>query len=349
MIYREFEDLGARTYHPPSNDDAIAWATRLRNKNLPISPQERALLGKTEINSDGYIGNLALVGGSPAGAVIQQLLDSANPDVRAAAAATCSHAIFDEATIEALSKRTVDSSRKVRQAALRALALNANWRSGAAQQALTELALHPERAIAEEDRVAAVDGIDHAVRFQLRGARQDPPLFAALVTLLTDKNEELRTMAANILAPVRDPGFRGDLGRTEQKVPLGGWPNWLEGVTAKAADYRNDYQDCAGRSAAGVSPVDLLLRKAGRCLWRSVAQRYRQLQRSCAGVPEDFAGRRARLCSRRGHGGNVLCGGKGHADEFSGRGSTGTGGLQRPLRKAVTRWRHRAFRWLIAE
>ena len=29
VIYREFEDLGARTYHPPSNDDAIAWAASL--------------------------------------------------------------------------------------------------------------------------------------------------------------------------------------------------------------------------------------------------------------------------------------------------------------------------------
>ena len=35
VVYREFEDLGARTYHPPSNDDAIVCATRLRNKNVP--------------------------------------------------------------------------------------------------------------------------------------------------------------------------------------------------------------------------------------------------------------------------------------------------------------------------
>ena len=33
VIYREFDDLGARTFHPASNDDAIAWITRLRNKN----------------------------------------------------------------------------------------------------------------------------------------------------------------------------------------------------------------------------------------------------------------------------------------------------------------------------
>jgi TPR repeat protein len=243
VIYREFEDLGARTYHPPSNDDAIAWAAALRNKNLPLSPQERALLAKTEINSEGYMGNLALVGGPPAGAVVQKLLESPNADVRAAAAATCGHAVFDEATLEALGRHTTDRSAKVRQAAFHALAINANWRSDAAQRALVDAALHPERAIAEDDRVAAVDGISHAVRYQLLGARQDPPLFAALVALLTDKNEELRTMAANILAPVRDPGFRGDLGRTEQKTPAGGWQSWLEGITAKAAAYRNDYPD----------------------------------------------------------------------------------------------------------
>jgi len=30
VIYREFEDMGSRSYYPPSNDDSIAWATRLR-------------------------------------------------------------------------------------------------------------------------------------------------------------------------------------------------------------------------------------------------------------------------------------------------------------------------------
>ena len=32
IIYREFDDLGARTYHPPSNDDGLSWALKLRNK-----------------------------------------------------------------------------------------------------------------------------------------------------------------------------------------------------------------------------------------------------------------------------------------------------------------------------
>jgi hypothetical protein len=227
VIYREFDDLGARTYHPPSNDDAIAWATRLRNKNVPPSHEEEALLSKTQINADGYIGNLALVGGTPAGVVVQKLLDSPDANVRAAAAETCVYAIFSEPTMAAVGRKLTDPSPKVRRAAVRALAANANWRSDAAQKALIDLALSPDKAVDPEDRVAAVDGINSAVRLQIKGARQDPGVFKALVALLTDQDEELRTMAANTLAPIRDSGFRGDLGRPELKEPAGGWRHWL--------------------------------------------------------------------------------------------------------------------------
>src|SRR5215475_14279749 len=44
FIYREFDELGDRTYHPPSNDDALAWARRLRNKNIEPSAEETRLL-----------------------------------------------------------------------------------------------------------------------------------------------------------------------------------------------------------------------------------------------------------------------------------------------------------------
>ena len=173
VIYREFEDLGARTYHPPSNDDAIAWATRLRNKNLPLSAAESKLLKRFAAgslpapNTDGYYSDLALVGGAPAGEIVQKLLASENPAVRAAAAETCFHAIFSEETIAALAKRVVDPSAKVRRASMRALALNANWRSEAAQNALVDFALNPGKAVETADRVAAVDAIIKAARLQL--------------------------------------------------------------------------------------------------------------------------------------------------------------------------------------
>ena len=277
VIYREFEDLGARTYHPPSNDDAIAWATRLRNKNLPLSAAESKLLKRFAAgslpapNADGYYSDLALVGGTPAGEIVQKLLASENPAVRAAAAETCFHAIFSEETIAALAKRVVDPSAKVRRASMRALALNANWRSEAAQNALVDFALNPGKAVETADRVAAVDAIIKAARLQLSGARQDAALFKTLVTLLDDKDEELRTMASNTLAPIRDSEFRGDLGRPERKMPEGGWQHWLDEVSTSAAGYRKDYEVCDGRTASSSKEaVDLFCAGGAYLLGRNL-------------------------------------------------------------------------------
>jgi hypothetical protein len=95
----------------------------------------------------------------------------------------------------------------------------AQWRSEAAQKILIELAMNPEKVVDPADRVSAVDALGQAVRFQVKRVRQDPPMFQALVTLLNDKVEPIRVMAANILAPIRDPDFRGDAGRPERKAP----------------------------------------------------------------------------------------------------------------------------------
>jgi hypothetical protein len=247
VIYREFEELGARTYHPPSNDDAIAWATRLRNKNIAPSPDEANFLrryARATAPAEGYFTGLAIVGGAPAGVVLRRLLESDDAAIRAAAARTALHAIFDEATMVALGRKTTDPSPAVRKAALRALAVNANWRSEAAQNALIELATTPSKVLDQTDRVAAVDGLVYATRYQLKGVRQDPPMFVALVSLLGDKDEEVRTMASNVLAPIRDRDFRGDLGRAELKAPVGGWQQWLIDITAKNAGYLKDYEAC---------------------------------------------------------------------------------------------------------
>jgi hypothetical protein len=257
IIYREFEDLGARTYHPPSNDDALAWATSLRNKNLAPSAEEVKLLKASPVMANGYFPAIALVGGVPAGEVLQKLLEAKDAKTRAAAAETCVHGIFSEATIAAVAAKAADPSPEVRRAVLRALAVNANWRSEAAQQALIGLALDPARTVEQADRVGAVDGLVTAARLQIRGVRQDPPLFRALVLLLEDKDEELRTMAANFLEPVRDRDFRGDLGRPEQKTPVGGWQQWLGEITDKAAGYRKDYEVCTNRPAGLTEPMDL--------------------------------------------------------------------------------------------
>src|SRR5262249_6347213 len=122
IIYREFEELGDRSYHPTSNDDALGWATRLRNKNVPPSAQEMELLNPfsattAPATASGYYPTLALGGGPPAGAVLQKLFTSSKAAVRAAAAETCNYGIFGEPATAALGKLLDDPSSRVRNAA----------------------------------------------------------------------------------------------------------------------------------------------------------------------------------------------------------------------------------------
>jgi hypothetical protein len=97
--------------------------------------------------------------------------------------------------------------------------------------------------------------LGYALRYQVKGVRQDPAAFAALITLLQDSDEEARVMAANILAPIRDKDFRGDAGRPEAKTPPGGWQAWIEEITDKQLGYMQDYFACNGSPAdAGAKP-----------------------------------------------------------------------------------------------
>ncbi|MGH9719852.1 MAG: HEAT repeat domain-containing protein [Bryobacteraceae bacterium] len=234
LIYREFDELGDRTYHPASNDDALLWATRLRNKNIAPSAEETKLLKAFNVTPpasvDGYYPTLALVGGAPAGAVLQKLFESKDAKVRAAAAATCSHGIFGQAAIEALTKLASDPSVKVRQETVRALAMYANWRYEAAQKSL--IALATGKNADPLDRLNATDAIGYALRLQVKGVRQDPEMFKALVSLLQEKEEPVRSTAAGILAPIYEPAVAVS-GSPRRRSPEGGWEKWLGEITAK--------------------------------------------------------------------------------------------------------------------
>jgi hypothetical protein len=260
VIYREFEELGDRSYHPTSNDDSLRWATRLRNKNIPPSAEEMNLLKAFSASTpptpvSGYYPALALVGGAPAGVVLEKLFLSSNAVVRAAAAETCNHGIFGEATTTALGKLLADPSPQVRNAALPALASYANWRSQAAQQILIQRAT--DQSLDLDARVDAADGLAQAVKLQATGVQQDPPMFQALVGLLSEKNEPLRTVAFLALAPVRQYIVGGS--NEGQFPPVGGWQKWLDKITAEQAGDLTYYSVCspAGSRYKGTEPVEL--------------------------------------------------------------------------------------------
>jgi TPR repeat protein len=260
VIYREFEELGERSYHPTSNDDAISWAARLRNKTVPPSPEESKLLAAFDKATPpapiaGYYPSLALVGGAPAGAVLQKLFVSSDTGVRTAAAETCNHGIFGEATTAALGKLVADPSSEVRNAALRALASYANWRSAAAQQVLIERAT--DKSLDMNARLDAADALAYAVKLQATGVQQDAPMFRALVWLLSEKDEPLRAVAFLALAPIR--GYIVGGADEGQFPPEEGWENWLEKISAQQAGDQTYYSVCApaGSSHTSAEPVDL--------------------------------------------------------------------------------------------
>ena len=274
LIYREFDELGDRTYHPPSNDDALAWATRLRNKNLQPSAAEAKLLKAAPAVIDGYYPSLALVGGAPAGAVLQKLFASKDAAVRAAAAETCSHGIFGDATTRELAKLVSDPSLEVRRSAIRALGKYANWRYEPAQQALIELATN--KSADALDRLNAADAIGYAVRFQVKGVRQDPEMSRALVSLLQEKDEPIRSTAAGILMPAYQPSGEGSQRR---RSPEGGWDKWVEDITVTDLGAAKAYEVCANKtSSSGDSgaqePVDLFCRGYAAQQKRDVASAF---------------------------------------------------------------------------
>src|SRR3954447_23077108 len=262
VIYREFDELGDRAYHPTSNDDALSWPTRLRNKTIPPSAEEMNLLkafsaSKPPAPVSGYYPSLALVGGAQAGEVLQKLFHSSDASVRLAAAETCNHGIYSEATAAALAKLLGDPSPEVRNAALRATASYANWRYQPAQQALIQRAT--DKSLDMDARLDAADALGQAVKLQAAGVPQDPPMFRALVSLLGERetNAPLQAAAYIALAPVR-PYIIGGAGAGEFP-PDGGWEKWLDRITTEQAGdgVYSRVGGPTGGSHTGGAPVDL--------------------------------------------------------------------------------------------
>ena len=56
--------------------------------------------------------------------------------------------------------------------------MDAGWRYEAAQKALIQLAT--DKSADPADRLNATDAIGYALRLQVKGVRQDPPMFEAL-------------------------------------------------------------------------------------------------------------------------------------------------------------------------
>ena len=107
MIYREFDDLGARTYHPVRDDGEISWVTKLRNNNLALSPEELQLLKRFDRSIPVPISGDSCSWRSSVGfRLARSSRSSYDPSCRICARGgrgnLPQHAIFRESTIAAL-------------------------------------------------------------------------------------------------------------------------------------------------------------------------------------------------------------------------------------------------------
>lgn len=233
LIFREFDAAGP-SRHQPTNDEAMTWLIATRNKVLPLSTKETALLKPlTDKAGPGAAAfNAAmLVGGPQAGAVVAPLFSHKSESVKQLAISSAMRADYGEIALTQLVKAVSDKSGAVRKAAIAALGVNAQWGSKVSQDALAEIVSGGKR-YETEDRGAAIEAIAKAVALQ--NVRQtDIGLYVALVKALDDDQASVRAAAFAVLQPYQTSDYKPDADKTARKAMIATWQTWAEGIAAK--------------------------------------------------------------------------------------------------------------------
>lgn len=236
VIYREVPGLKGPTGGALTNDDAVHWAISSRHKTQTLSAAEQSIVARYDApqaicpDASQFAG-VELVGGTQAGKVLPGLLAASTEASRVLAARISGRANFGAEADTALATKLTDASAAVRKEAISALGQVANWRNQAAQQALIALATNQAADAAE--RVLAVEAMGVAVKYQIGGAvdtggYQDPPLFQALVTLLSDAEPSLRSKAFAILKPAMSSDYDPAESPASQQAAITAWQDWVK-------------------------------------------------------------------------------------------------------------------------
>jgi predicted esterase len=232
LIFREFDAVGP-SRHAPTNDEAMAWLIATRNKVLPLSAEETALVKPLSTPTPGASAfNAAmLVGGPQVGALVARLFTAKSESVKMMAIASAEHAVYGEATMAALAKVLTDKSAAARKAAIAALGINAQWGSHVAQEALAECVTGGKR-FELGDHILAIEAIAKATALQT--IRQtDVILYSALVKALDDEQAGVRAAAFTVLQPYQTSDYKPEADKAARKTALAAWQTWLDGIIAK--------------------------------------------------------------------------------------------------------------------
>jgi predicted esterase len=235
-VYREIAgaDHGSIFQFSEVIDDNLRFIHALRHKEIALTKEERtrmtglAAKAKTE-KADSIAPILAEAsrfGGAPGGHVAAVALESADPEVRKAAAATAEITLYGREVVTALLKLLREKTDDLKPSAYKSLAVAANWRYAEAQEALI-LTAHKKTAPVAE-RVEAVEALGKAVKLQFLGNFEDKAMFWTLVGLLDDDEAKLREAAfAQVEKNVKDTyGYKPDLAVADRKASVAKWKSW---------------------------------------------------------------------------------------------------------------------------
>ena len=235
-VYRELAgaDHGNIFGYNDVLEDNIRFIHSLRHKEIVLTKAEAAkmkeLAGKAKTEKgDGItpiLAEAARFGGAPGGRVAAIALESADVEVKKAAAATAEATLYGKEVVLALVKGLKDKNDEIKPGLYRALGVAANWRYPEAQDALVAAAR--SKKMPADERVAAIEALGKAARLQFHGAYEDRMLFWTLVLLLDDEDAKVQESAfAQLEKPAKET-FDYKPGQTaaERKPSVAKWKAW---------------------------------------------------------------------------------------------------------------------------
>jgi predicted esterase len=239
FVYREMDGLG----HVPIinntdvREDACRWIDALRHKQVPLQAEEEKFLRQFAdakkaaplFSKPDTWGELLRIAGPQAGVIIARAFKSDSATVRENAATACSKSLFaGDETVEGLIHLTEDKTAGVRQAAITALGVAANWRYEQAQLTLGRIALKKKSDLGQRGGAATLLAAA-AVRPLLGNFDDDVPVFQALVALMDDEEKSLREAAfAPLKAAVKDGlGYDPSVTAKERAGAIAKWQQWF--------------------------------------------------------------------------------------------------------------------------
>ena len=239
FVYREMDGLG----HVPIinntdvREDVCRWIDGLRHKQVPLQADEDKFLRQFAdakksaplFTKPDVWGELLRIAGPQAAVVVARAFKSDSATVRENAATACSKSLFaGDETVDGLIHLTEDKNAGVRQAAITALGVAANWRYEPAQMTLGKLALKKKGDLGERGGATALLAAA-AARPLLGNFDDDMPTFQALIALMDEDEKTLRETAfAPLKVAVKDGlGYDPTVTAKERAGAIAKWKQWF--------------------------------------------------------------------------------------------------------------------------